>query len=753
MPANIAPRRTVLFLPRLTLAAAAAAALLGLAGLRPLAAGDDPPADDKAEAALKKLAERAADASADRDKLAQDLLDFRLAHPGTPYAARAAALLSRLPSPLDKLDPAAIPALEKFDWQPPELVAVVGEHRGRQAGPVTCVAVSPDGTLVASGGGSLLRLWDAKEMKLQSVVGHYAVASLAFSKDGKALATGGGDGYVRVWDLAEGKPPAARCALPSGASTAVASVAFSSDNKTVAAAVGNGEIHLYDVSSAPGKELHALAAHDGGATAVAFLPDGKGLVSGGADKKLKLWDVADKLEEKATLQMPSDKPAAPSSLTITSDDATLAVGRLDGTIDLWNLPASSKAKPRAVLPDVKAGAVNAVAVSKSQVLAAAYGDGTVRLWGTGGQPVKERHKLEGHYDAATAVAFSPDEKLLFSGGADWMVRSWDLSTKKERFQPDSHTSSANGVAFSPDGKALATASYDRVLRLWDLTKAPIATRKYVIPPQKSDMRPLSLVAYAPDGKLVAVADNSATARVYEAATGKPQSLLAGHPAAVSGLAFGPDSKRILTSSHKTLYLWDAVKGTQLLSFPDHDTPIGCLAFSPDGKYALSGSGGVELDKQGKPVTRDGHYVYTDCVLRLWDAAAGKELDVNKSATTPVGPAAFSPDGRSAYSGVYTEPALHKWDVSKQTLAEGSKFTAAAGYPLAVLPAPDGRAVATRGLDGKIVVWDVETGKKLYEVTAGAENVAGMAYAPDGRHLAVGLTTGVTYIVRLAPPEK
>jgi WD40 repeat protein len=110
-----------------------------------------------------------------------------------------------------------------------------------------------------------------------------------------------------------------------------------------------------------------------------------------------------------------------------------------------------------VLPEVKAGVAYGLAFSKCQTLAVAYGDGSVRLWGTGGAPTKERHKLEGHADCASSVAFSPDEKLLFSGGADWMVRSWDLKADKERFQPDSHLSSANGVAFAPDGRTLATA--------------------------------------------------------------------------------------------------------------------------------------------------------------------------------------------------------------------------------------------------------------------------------------------------------
>ena len=171
-----------------------AAALFFLPASRLLAA-NDPPADAKAEAALKALADRCQDASGDKDKAAQDVQAFRLAYPGTLYAVRAAALLASLPSPLDKLDPAAIPEIERFKWQPKELVAVIGDHRGRQGGPVACVAVSMDGALVASGGGSLIRLWKPADMRLLSVTGHYAVTSLGFSRDGKSLVSGGGDGF------------------------------------------------------------------------------------------------------------------------------------------------------------------------------------------------------------------------------------------------------------------------------------------------------------------------------------------------------------------------------------------------------------------------------------------------------------------------------------------------------------------------------------------------------------------------------
>src|SRR5262245_55651223 len=125
--------------------------LLGL--LRPARA-------DESADALAVFQKRCDDSKADRVKLRKDLLAFRLKYPG-PAAGHAARLLARLPGPLDQRKAEAIPARDRaFDWQPKELVAVLGEHRGRQGSVVNALAYTPDGkTLVSAGSDGRLRLW------------------------------------------------------------------------------------------------------------------------------------------------------------------------------------------------------------------------------------------------------------------------------------------------------------------------------------------------------------------------------------------------------------------------------------------------------------------------------------------------------------------------------------------------------------------------------------------------------------------
>src|SRR5579872_5323038 len=152
------------------------------------------PAEARAEAALAPLAERFQSQRGDRDKLSHDLRTFRFTHPGTRAAVKAADMLSQLPSPLDKLNPADIPALERFAWQPKELVGILGEHRGRHGAAVSCVAYSSDGKIVVSGGAHLVRLWDARTYRLLSALGSYSVTSIALARDGKNVAAGTASG-------------------------------------------------------------------------------------------------------------------------------------------------------------------------------------------------------------------------------------------------------------------------------------------------------------------------------------------------------------------------------------------------------------------------------------------------------------------------------------------------------------------------------------------------------------------------------
>jgi WD40 repeat protein len=376
-------------------------------------------------------------------------------------------------------------------------------------------------------------------------------------------------------------------------------------------------------------------------------------------------------------------------------------------------------------------------------LAATHSDSLVRLWNLSGGKVRERFRLEGHKGVVTSAVYSPDMKLLVSGSNDWTVRTWDLTKAKpvERFMPWSHLSHVYAAAFATDSQSIATGSYDTIVRFWDLARPEPRTRNYL----KFDV-PVYSVAYSPDGQLVAAAGQTTTVKQWDASKGRTRPSCKNQPGYTYQIAYSPDSKYLLTMAGKEVVLYDAARGGEVKRFSGHQTNLHCAGFSPDGRLVYSGSGYYEYDKMGKLVTKNGRYVYTDCILKLWDVGKSEELLALKEADTPFYSASFTADGRMLLAGNY-EAALRRWNFDASKLTETTKWKGSSGYVHGIWPTPDGKYLLTRGLDGLLVLWDLASGKRLRQWTF-HEQMGGVAIAGDSRHIAVGLGTGVIYILRL-----
>jgi Tol biopolymer transport system component len=295
---------------------------------------------------------------------------------------------------------------------------------------VAFVAYSPDGKTLASGSlDKTIKLWDVATGKEQATLkGHTdGVRSVAYSPDGKTLASGSDDQTIKLWDVATGKEQATLQG-PFGGVEHVA-LAFSPDGETLASGSWDQTIlnpltinlKLWDVTT--GKERATLKGHSSFVFSVAFSPDGKTLASGsggiGRPGEIKLWDVQ-KGNEQAAFK---GQPETVSFVTYSPDGKTLASASWDGTIKLW---------------DVAAGT--------------------------------ERATLR-HGNWVESVAFSPDGKTLASEAEGNTIKLWDVAAGTERATLKVHTENAmlSFVAYSPDGKTLASASWDGTIKLWDVT--------------------------------------------------------------------------------------------------------------------------------------------------------------------------------------------------------------------------------------------------------------------------------------------
>ena len=540
-------------------------------------------------------------------------------------------------------------------------------------GQINEIVYSPDGQLLAVGSSIGTWLYDAESGKeLALLTAHTGgVTSVAFSPDGKTLAT---VNYVRsilLWDMKTREHKATLLG-------SVRYIAFSPDGKTLAGSNGGG-ITFWDVESL--EQTHRIAAR--AQRRIVFSPNSTSIASADIDDKLRVWDTETGMNRlKFTLDAFAD-----DAIAYSPDGEALASVGPNHTIQIWDTRTGMN---KTTLIGHTQHVHTVVYSPNSKTLASGGRDQTVRLWDL--NTSENKTTLTGHKSTVDTLAISPDGLTLVSGSYDGTIQFWDIETGKHK-STLRHAQHSVHAKLSPDGKTLATERSEEIT-LWDvktgqqkailtgLKKSPIflsfskdgtsiigmntdenllwdtETAKQIESSTFSYQEKFSYVApytnkrtFSPDGTTLASGRKDGNVEFWDTHTRKRKMILERTTANLSVIKFSPDGSILVVATAGMLEFWDTTTGKQTATYPKPGINPSVLAISRDNIMIAGGERGGKVNlwniKTDEHLSSLGHHTNEglnaisslafsadgktlatgsmDLTVRLWDTATGHHL--------------------------------------------------------------------------------------------------------------------------------